>query len=75
MLKLYQIITILAAPLIRVYLLKRKAKGKEDPVRFQERLGYASLSRPNGNLVWVHAASAGESISVLPLIEGIHRKH
>ena len=68
MLKLYQILTILAAPLVRLYLLHRKKKGKEDGLRINERFGKASISRPAGKLVWFHAASAGESISVLPII-------
>ncbi|MGR3758762.1 3-deoxy-D-manno-octulosonic acid transferase [Roseobacteraceae bacterium NS-SX3] len=36
--------------------------------RVRERLGHASLPRPAGRLVWFHAASVGESLSVLTLI-------
>ncbi|OIQ33560.1 MAG: 3-deoxy-D-manno-octulosonic acid transferase [Alphaproteobacteria bacterium MedPE-SWcel] len=36
--------------------------------RVRERLGHASLPRPEGRLVWFHAASVGESLSVLTLI-------
>ncbi|UWQ80489.1 3-deoxy-D-manno-octulosonic acid transferase [Leisingera sp. S132] len=36
--------------------------------RVRERLGHASLPRPAGRLIWFHAASVGESLSVLTLI-------
>ncbi len=36
--------------------------------RQHERLGHPSQSRPNGRLIWFHAASVGESLSVLSLI-------
>ena len=36
--------------------------------RAHERLGVASEQRPSGTLVWFHAASVGESLSVLALI-------
>jgi len=38
------------------------------PERMRERLGHASLPRPKGRLIWFHAASVGESMSVLTLI-------
>ncbi len=38
------------------------------PERQQERLGHATLPRPAGPLIWFHAASVGESLSVLSLI-------
>ncbi|MCP4392953.1 MAG: 3-deoxy-D-manno-octulosonic acid transferase [Alphaproteobacteria bacterium] len=71
LLKFYRIITILCMPLIRLHLKKRKAKGKEDAERFNERLGQPSLKRPKGQLVWLHGASVGESFSMLPVIERI----
>jgi 3-deoxy-D-manno-octulosonic-acid transferase len=67
-LTLYRLLTRLAGPIIAIYLLKRKRAGKEDSARFKERFGYASLQRPNGQLVWIHAASVGEALSVIPLI-------
>lgn len=39
------------------------------PERMQERLGHASLQRPPGRLIWFHAASVGESLSILTLID------
>lgn len=68
-LSIYRFVTTLCAPLIDLYLLKRRLLGKEDTKRFRERLGHASVPRPAGKLLWVHAASIGEAISVLPILE------
>ena len=53
---------------------KRMAQGKEDPERVGERMGYTGVARPDGPLVWFHAASVGESLSVLDLIRRIERR-
>ncbi|MFG6582505.1 3-deoxy-D-manno-octulosonic acid transferase [Sulfitobacter sp. 1A12779] len=37
--------------------------------RAHEKLGHASQPRPEGQLIWFHAASVGESLSVLALID------
>ena len=46
----------------------RLAAGKEDPDKLEERRGIASQPRPVGPLIWFHAASVGESLSLLDLI-------
>ncbi len=56
----------LVAPLL---LKIRERQGKEDPGRRRERLGQADRPRPEGPLMWLHAASVGETNAVLPLIE------
>ncbi|WP_299894637.1 3-deoxy-D-manno-octulosonic acid transferase [uncultured Ruegeria sp.] len=64
----YCTLTSLAAPLIW-RIVRNKLRAANVPVeRQQERLGHASLPRPNGRLIWFHAASVGESLSVLSLI-------
>ena len=61
-------------PLISPYLTFRAAKGKEERARRLERFGYASANRPQGPLVWIHAASVGETMAVIPLIREIRRR-
>ena len=68
---LYRGVTTLALPLIRLYLARRRGQGKEDAARFGERLGRAGRARPEGPLIWLHAASVGEALSILGLTERI----
>lgn len=49
----------------------RLLMGKEDPERLEERLGISLAERPTGNLIWFHAASVGESLSLMELIKRI----
>jgi 3-deoxy-D-manno-octulosonic-acid transferase len=68
-LKLYAGLTGLGTPLFGALLARRLARGKEDRHRVGERRGFATVERPAGPLVWVHGASVGEALAVLPLIE------
>ncbi len=40
----------------------------------QERRGEASIDRPPGRLVWLHGASVGELLSIIPLIERLQAR-
>lgn len=54
--------------------LYRMKKGFDDPNRIDERLGFPSLNRPNGPLIWFHAASIGETLLALTLIAQISKE-
>jgi 3-deoxy-D-manno-octulosonic-acid transferase len=56
-------------PAAQALLARRRSRGKEDAVRLPERRGVAGLPRPEGILVWLHGASVGEVISLLPITE------
>ena len=71
LIKAYSGLTRLMSPLLPHYLKRRAAKGKEDKARLKERLGYASRERPEGHLIWLHGASVGETMMLLPLINRI----
>ena len=65
----WRLFTRIASPFARLVLRERAARGKEDWMRMNERLGVAGVARPDGRLIWLHGASVGESLSALPLIE------
>jgi 3-deoxy-D-manno-octulosonic-acid transferase len=62
----------LAAPSLLAMRLKR---GKENHARLPERCGDAGRPRPTGSLIWVHSASVGEMLAVVPLIEHLRAQH
>ena len=65
----YVCATGLFAPLAYARVSRKLAQGNVPQARIRERLGHASQPRPAGDLIWFHAASVGESLSVLSLIE------
>ena len=71
-LELYGAVSRVVAPLAPVWLRRRAGRGKEDPGRWREKLGRASLPRPAGRLAWLHGVSVGESLSLLPLVERLN---
>jgi 3-deoxy-D-manno-octulosonic-acid transferase len=72
---LYSLLGWLLTPIVWVWLKRRTKRGKEDANRFGERFGKTRLSRPNGTLLWLHAASVGETQSVLTLIDKLLAQH
>ncbi|OWM82488.1 hypothetical protein CDL15_Pgr002063 [Punica granatum] len=67
--KLYRALSYGLSPLVHLHLRWRKFRGLEHPLRWPERLGRASASRPPGPLLWVHAVSLGEGMAVIPVIK------
>ncbi len=67
-LNIYKYISLLLTPVILLYFTARLLAGKESRTRWRERLAMQKFQRPKGKLIWFHAASVGEAISVQPLI-------
>ncbi|WP_281968115.1 3-deoxy-D-manno-octulosonic acid transferase [Roseovarius nanhaiticus] len=63
------------APLAYRRSLRKLAENGMDAARIAERMGHSAQPRPEGRLVWFHAASVGESLSVLRLIEHLGETH
>jgi 3-deoxy-D-manno-octulosonic-acid transferase len=64
-----------AAPLLRWHIKRRVPLGKEIASRIGERFGESSLARPPGKLIWCHAASVGEAVSLLTLIGALLKRN
>ncbi len=73
-LQVYRLLTAAAAPLAPTLIAHRLKRGKEDPDRVAERYGQSKIERPSGPLVWVHGASVGELLTVIPLIDRIRER-
>ena len=71
-LKTYRGIGLVAYPFMGPFLRIRASRGKEDRKRRYERYGYPSADKPAGPMIWFHAASVGESMAIIPLIEHVN---
>lgn len=65
---LYLLLTTLLCPLAPFVLRQRLKKGKELPDRWREKMGYPTLPRPDGPLIWMHAVGLGEALALRALI-------
>jgi len=71
----YKFITYLLYPFSNFYLFFRKLRSKEHTIRYKEKLSKIKVSRGEGVLIWIHVASVGEAMSILPLIDDFERKN
>jgi 3-deoxy-D-manno-octulosonic-acid transferase len=73
-LRAYRLLTAALAPLAPAFLRHRLKQGKEHPARLKERYGHSEIPRPAGPLAWIHCASVGELLTVIPLIDRIREQ-
>jgi 3-deoxy-D-manno-octulosonic-acid transferase len=71
----YGLLGVAITPALSLWLGRRARRGKEDSARKHERFGHAGIARPTGTLVWLHAASVGETQSVLTLVRALLHAH
>jgi len=69
--KFFTYLFLLFAP---TYLFLRKLRKKEHPTRYKEKVSQIKISRDQGFLIWLHVASVGEAMSILPLIENFEKE-
>tara|TARA_Y100000590_G_scaffold464722_1_gene634878 strand:- start:1929 stop:3188 length:1260 start_codon:yes stop_codon:yes gene_type:complete len=69
----YKLLSYLFYPVSKIYLFSRKLKSKEHKTRYKEKFSEIKIERSKGFLVWFHAASVGESLSILPIIENLEK--
>jgi 3-deoxy-D-manno-octulosonic-acid transferase len=70
----YRAATSVLEPAVLGLLYWRQRQGREDRTRLGERQGYPSRQRPKGHLIWVHGASIGETLSLLPIVERLTQR-
>ena len=73
-LRLYLTVTYLLLPFVKIAITWRIKNGKEHPIRWREKIGKTSLSRPSGQLIWLHAVGLGEVLALRGLIVRLNKQ-
>ena len=71
---LYQLFQIICLPFLCVYLIIRRIKGKQTIGNLKERLGFIPKTLQSKKIIWLHAVSVGEILSIQNLIDQIKQK-
>ncbi len=69
MLRIYKLLTNIVCFFAPIILKLRIYRKKEDENRYTEKLCTIEKKRTGGKLVWFHAASVGELMSIIPILE------
>ena len=78
MLQVYRYLTYSFFPIFIILIYLRAVFNKEDKLRFKEKIFTSHFNiqkNRNKKLIWFHAASIGECLSIIPLIKEINAKH
>ena len=72
----YRILTFFLFPFLIVFTYIRRFNNKEDKTRYKEKITIQETYFPKDKkVIWIHAASVGETNSVIPLIQNLIKKN
>ncbi|MDA9562609.1 3-deoxy-D-manno-octulosonic acid transferase [Candidatus Pelagibacter bacterium] len=74
MIYVYKILVNLIILFSPIIIIIRILNKKEHPIRFFEKFSFFSKERREGNLIWFHAVSVGELLSIIPIIKVLEKK-
>ena len=73
MIHIYRFLINIILILSPIIIIIRLFKKKEDIKRFKEKFTFFSKKRKKGKLIWFHAASVGELLSLVSLIQELEK--
>lgn len=71
MIFLYNIVNLILYPIYCLILFVRVLKKKDNVKSLMQRLGVIEVTKPKGKLIWMHAASVGESMVAVTLTKAL----